>query len=160
MNRDHLDNLLKDFGQMLTTESVIGQPITIGKVTIVPVVSVSFAFGSGAGAKNEKPLATGATAGAKLAPVAFLSIHEDGSVNLHHVKSSKESTLVDRILEMVPGLIDKISAAVSKGDKKPAVHTAGDDDEEITMDFGDAEVSDEVKAEITAAISEAVKKIT
>ncbi|MCL2498508.1 MAG: hypothetical protein FWF06_07840 [Symbiobacteriaceae bacterium] len=103
---------------MLTTETVIGSPLVFGQVTIVPVVTVSFGFGSGGGGRSgegeSSPLATGATAGAKLTPVAFLSIHEDGSVNLHHVKYRDGFSAVDRLLEMAPGLLDKISYGVNR----------------------------------------------
>ena len=113
MNREALEGMLKDFGHMLSSETVIGDPITIGKVTIVPVVSVSFAFGSGGGSgesDRERPAGANATtAGARLTPVAFLSVHEDGSVNLHHVKA-KEANIMDRLLEMAPGFIDKIGS--------------------------------------------------
>ena len=123
MNREYLETLLKDFGEILTTETVIGDPITVGKVTILPVVSVSFAFGSGGGTKSsegEKPLASAASAGARLTPVAFLTIHEDGTVGLHHVKTKESNTLADRLLEMAPGILDKVSAGINKAFGKNA----------------------------------------
>lgn len=137
MSRDYLETLLKDFGHMLTTETVIGQPMTFGKVTVVPVVSVSFGFGSGTGSKptNDRSL-SGSTAGAKLTPVAFLSIHEDGTVNLHHVQTRDANSPVDRLLEMAPGFIDKLSANFSKG-KKDEGHMPDPQEEVVHLsDFG------------------------
>ena len=39
--------IFEDFKHMITTESVVGQPIYLGDATIVPFVDISFGFGSG-----------------------------------------------------------------------------------------------------------------
>ena len=129
MDREYLETLIKDLGQMLTSETVIGEPMVIGKVTILPVVAVSFGLGSGShgtqpsngtpnGNNEKKTRIAAASAGAKLTPVAFLSVHEDGTVNLHQIQTKGVGTPVDRLLEMAPGFIDKLSATFSK-DSKP-----------------------------------------
>jgi uncharacterized spore protein YtfJ len=155
MNREYLDVLLKEFGDMLTTESVFGQPIVIGKVTIVPIVTVSFAFGSGQGNRNDKPLATGTTAGAKLSPVGFLSVHEDGSVNLHHVRSAKDSNLMDRVIEMAPGLIDKISSSLGKRSQAAEKNSDSDD---ATLEL-DEELAEKIREDVVSAVTEVAKEL-
>ena len=39
--------IFEDFKKMITTESVVGQPIYLGDATIVPFVDISFGFGTG-----------------------------------------------------------------------------------------------------------------
>ena len=163
MNNEYLETLLKDFGQMLTTETVIGEPFTIGKVTIVPVVGVTFAFGSGGSAKNsdDQPQAGAASAGARLTPIAFLSIHEDGAVNLHHVKTRDNGGTIDRLLEMAPGFIDKINAGIGQvfskndKDKKPAR-----EERLLTATSGGALEDDDLPDEVAQALQEAVAEAT
>ena len=38
--------IFDDFKKMITTESVVGEPIYLGDATIVPFVDISFGFGS------------------------------------------------------------------------------------------------------------------
>jgi len=139
MNREYLETLLKDFGSMLTTETVIGEPMVFGKVTVVPVVSVSVGIGSGGSTppEDKKSIGVASAAGAKLTPVAFLSIHEDGSVNLHHVQSHDTFGPVERFMEMAPGLIDKITAGFSRGKRTPTKDSAT-----ASMDIGQLVIDD------------------
>ena len=44
--------IFDDFKKMITTESVVGEPIYLGDATIVPFVDISFGFGSGAHGGN------------------------------------------------------------------------------------------------------------
>ena len=43
--------IFEDFKKMITTESVVGQPIYLGDATIVPFVDISFGFGTGSQAR-------------------------------------------------------------------------------------------------------------
>ncbi|MCL2548405.1 MAG: hypothetical protein FWE76_04485 [Symbiobacteriaceae bacterium] len=166
MNREYLETLLKDFGEMLTTETVIGEPLVIGKVTIVPVVSVSFAFGSGGGAKPseaERPVASAASAGARLTPVAFLSIHEDGTVNIHHVRA-KDGGLADRVLEMAPGFIDKISSGFSrtfgKSKGNQVIETISEFADDLSANIAEAGIvaeTTDLPAEVAQALAAAIE---
>ena len=44
--------IFEDFKKMITTESVVGQPIYLGDATIVPFVDISFGFGTGSQGTN------------------------------------------------------------------------------------------------------------
>ena len=39
--------IFEEFKEMITTESVVGEPIHLGDATIVPFVDISFGFGTG-----------------------------------------------------------------------------------------------------------------
>ena len=67
---------------MADVNTVIGEPITAGEVTIIPVSKVSFGFGVGGGdfaTKNQKPdrdnsFGGGSGAGLKITPIGFLIV--------------------------------------------------------------------------------------
>lgn len=116
--RDYLETLMKDLSKMLSSESVIGEPITVGQVTIVPVVTVSFGFGTGGGeGKDEKQLGgtgAGGGAGGRISPTAFLVVNGD-QVTLLPVE--KKGNTVDRLIDTIPGLMDKLNLKFGKTKK-------------------------------------------
>ena len=61
---------------------------------------------------TEKNLTAGLGAGVKITPVAFLVV-KDGTVRVLPVAVPAASTL-DRLVEMVPDAVDKVSAFFSK----------------------------------------------
>lgn len=122
-----MDTTLEKIKQMVDVNSVVGDPITSPDGTvIVPVSKISYGFASGGSdlpAKSEKQLFGGATgAGVTVSPVAFLTI-SDGSVKLLRVDAG--NTSVDRIIELAPDMIDKVTSLFKKDGKKekPAKET-------------------------------------
>ena len=120
-----LDNTIAKIREMVDVNSVIGDPIvTADGVTVIPVSKVSVGFGGGGSdfvSKNanakENPFGGGVGAGVKVTPIAFLIIKE-GSVRMIPV-ATPANTTVDRLVEMVPDTLDKISAFVdSRLEKK------------------------------------------
>jgi len=108
--------------EMVDSNTIVGQPITTPDgVTLIPISKVSFGFGGGGSEFDGKNAGTdphvggGVGAGVKIAPVAFLIV-KDGNVRVMPVAVPAVGP-VDRIVEMVPDLIDKFSAMVKK-DKK------------------------------------------
>ena len=95
--------------EMVDTNTIVGQPITTPDgVTLIPISKVSFGFGSGGadyGKVQPKDFGGAAGAGVKIDPVAFLVIKE-GSTRVLPV-AVPESTTLDRVVEMVPDLMDK-----------------------------------------------------
>ncbi|MCI1966516.1 MAG: GerW family sporulation protein [Oscillospiraceae bacterium] len=118
-----MDTTLEKIKQMVDVNSVIGDPITSPDGTvIVPISKVSYGFASGgsdfSGKVPDKQLFGGATgAGVTINPVAFLTI-ANGTVKLLRVDPG--NTSMDRIIDMAPDLIDKVSAAVGSAFHKPA----------------------------------------
>ena len=110
--------------EMVDSNTIVGQPIsTPDGVTLIPISKVSFGFGGGGsefdgkGNAAETHVGGGVGAGVKISPVAFLIV-KDGSVRVMPVAVPAVGP-VDRIVEMVPDLIDKVSAMISKKDKAP-----------------------------------------
>ena len=105
---------------MMSVNDVVGEPIVVGDVTIVPISKVSVGFGGG-GADNAKAASKdafggGMGGGVKISPVCFLVV-KDGSVRMMPVPIPANST-ADRILEMVPDTLDKISAFIDSRTNK------------------------------------------
>ncbi len=109
--------LLGEFQQIVKTETVIGDPLTVGDVTIIPVSKVSFGFGAGGRGTEEGKSSggSGSGGGATLEPLAFLVVSK-GRVQLLPLKE-KEGTL-DKVLELVPDLYSKIREFRGMRDKK------------------------------------------
>ena len=116
----NLPNMLQDtiskIREMVDVNNVIGEPITVDGVTIIPVSKVSVGFGGGGSdfAKNapagELPFGGGVGGGVKVNPICFLIV-KDGNVRMMPV-AAPASTTADRIVEMVPDTLDKIAAFI------------------------------------------------
>ena len=118
-----LENTIQKIREMVDVNSVIGQPITTPDgVTIIPVSKVSVGFGGGGSdfvnnKGGENPFGGGVGGGVKVTPICFLII-KDGNVRMMPV-AAPANTTADRIVEMVPDTIDKLTAFIdSKTEKK------------------------------------------
>ena len=120
-----LESTLGKIREMVDVNSVVGDPITTADgTTIIPVSKISVGFGGGGSdfvSKNvnrhENPFGGGAGAGVTVTPVAFLVVR-DGSVRMLPV-AAPANTTADRIVEMVPDLLDKLGEFLdSRAEKK------------------------------------------
>lgn len=111
--------------EMVDVNTIIGTPIrTDDGVTLIPVSKLSFGFASGGSdftTKNQKPEADnsfggGSGAGVNISPVAFLIVKGD-SVKLLPVNLPAGST-VDRMVELVPEMFDKVTGFIEKNKKE------------------------------------------
>ena len=109
--------------QMVDSNTIIGKPITVDGITILPVSKVSVGFASGGtdfngkNAANKDLFGGGSGAGVNIQPVAFLVI-KDGCVRT--IQLSDSSNSIDRALTMLPELVEKLTTLVKKDAKAPA----------------------------------------
>jgi sporulation protein YtfJ len=107
---------------MVDINSVIGEPINCGDVTIIPVSKVSVGFGGGGsdfvakGSNSDNPFGGGVGGGVKVTPICFLIV-KDGNVRMMPL-AAPANTTPDRIVEMVPDVLDKISAFIDSRTQK------------------------------------------
>ena len=91
--------------RMLNTKTVVGDPITVGDNTLIPLISIGFGFGAGGGEGTDpsKGAGTGGGTGGGggVKPVALIIINKDGA-RVEPIKGGAAST------------IDKIADAVGK----------------------------------------------
>ena len=113
---------------MADANTIIGTPIHAEGVTLIPVSRMSFGMGGGGTEFTIKQYPNqnfggGSAASAKLEPVAFLVVREDGSVKLLPV-APPPATTVDRVIETVPEVVDKVTGFIESQQEKKAKKAA------------------------------------
>ena len=119
-----LESTLQKIREMIDANTVVGTPITTPYgFTIIPVSKVSVGFGGGGSdfvSKNlnkmENPFGGGAGGGVKVTPVAFLVV-QNGTVRMIPVAQAANTT-ADRLVEMIPDTLDKVSALIDSHTNK------------------------------------------
>jgi len=120
-----METTMQKVREMVDANTIVGEPITtVDGVTLIPVSKLSFGFaggGSDFGKKQESHDAFGGGigAGVNIVPIAFIVVKDD-SVRLLHV-SPPAATTLDRLIETVPEVIDKVSDFIKKDKEKESV---------------------------------------
>ncbi|MEG0541457.1 MAG: GerW family sporulation protein [Angelakisella sp.] len=121
------DNSMKNLKTLIDSNSVIGTPITSADGTVIlPVSKVSFGFASGGGdvpSSQKELFGGGSGGGVTITPMGFLVIR-DGDVKLLQLQSF--SNTADRVVGMVPDVMDKVNGIISgfgKKNEEPAAAT-------------------------------------
>ena len=126
--------------EIVDSNTVIGTPSTTREgTTILPVSKISFGFVSGgtdfANEKQKDLFGGAASSGASITPVGFLVIKGD-SVKL--IQLAENGRAVDRVLNMVPEVLDKVEGFISKDKKsdkgekqQPEPKTESTDEQEV-----------------------------
>lgn len=108
--QENLDTIFEKFKNMIKVETVVGEAVQIGDAILVPFVDVTFGFGTGTNegtASNPKASYGGGGGGAKMEPTAVLVIKSE-RIELFNIKGSAKYTGFDRLIGMVPDLIQKL----------------------------------------------------
>ena len=101
---------------MVDANTVVGSSIQISDgITIIPISKISFALASGGADMAAKEAASGtfgggAGCGVKIVPVAMLVVQAD-RVRLLPI-DEPASSAAERIVEQLPGLVDKITELI------------------------------------------------
>lgn len=142
MNGHPIENLMitamSSIQDMVDVNTIIGEPIeTQVGITIIPISKVGFGFAAGGSefrgetlkeySKKDKdeeilyklPFGGGAGAGVSINPVAFLVV-QDGNVKLMPVD---HDSCLDKILDYVPDLMQKINEMFNKSIQEKEVKT-------------------------------------
>ncbi len=106
--------------------TIIGAPIQAEGVTLIPVSRLSLGVAGGGTefstkkqqAGGDNAFGGGSGASARLEPVAFLVVRGD-SVKLLPV-APPPATTVDRVIETVPEVVDKVTGFIEKQQEKQA----------------------------------------
>jgi len=112
-----METTMQKIKEMIDANMIVGDPITTPDgITLIPVSKVSFGFGGGGSDFSQKNtkcgFGGGSGAGVNIVPVAFMIV-KGGETKLMYVTPSPMTT-VDRIIETVPGVIDKVTEFLSK----------------------------------------------
>ena len=106
--------------ETVDANTVVGEPIHAGEITLIPVSKISFGVGTVASefggkapkAPGDNPFGGGGGAGVKVSPVCFLAI-SGTNVRVLPVEVAP-ATGVDRVVEMIPDAVTKISGLIEK----------------------------------------------
>lgn len=133
MSENKVSEILKDIvGELknvATSQTVVGDPITVNEKTVIPVVKISVGFGAGGGQGSkgdQSGFGGGGGGAAKIEPSAFI-IMDEKKISLLSAKPGKLDALVDA----VPGLFGKIKDfrdSMKKDDKKPESDNKNNDE--------------------------------
>ena len=132
---DMLQESMAKLRELADTNTIVGQPNTTPDgVTLIPISRVSLGVGGGGSifgkkkdANPEGNLGAGMGAGVTIAPVAFLIV-KDGFTRMMPVAAPPMNT-VDRVVEMAPDVIDKVTGFIEKQqDKKKAKAEAAEEE--------------------------------
>lgn len=115
-NFEHtVESLFEGMNSMISSKTVVGEAIHVGDTVILPLVDVSFgiAAGSNAGSAKDNMNASGGLGG-KMSPNAVLVI-SNGTTKLINVKGADG---LSKLVDMVPDLVNRFSAAKDAGNKE------------------------------------------
>lgn len=113
-----MDTAMSNIKSMVDVNTIVGNPVTTPDGTvIIPISTVSFGFGAGGtqfAAKQDtvtpqNPMfGGGCGGGANVKPIAFLVV---GNGNVKLLPISDKTTPVDKIIDLVPEVVDKVNGA-------------------------------------------------
>ncbi len=116
-----LKSVVGELKEISKSETIVGEPITVGYRTVIPIVRISVGFGAGGGqgenSKAESGFGGGGGGGVKIEPSAFIIMDKDG-VSILPANKGKWDSIIDSI----PGFAKKLSKlkADYKSDDKPS----------------------------------------
>jgi uncharacterized spore protein YtfJ len=103
------------------TETIIGEPIKAGEVTLIPVSKISVGFAAGGGGNEGKSgSGAGTGGGINVTPVAFIAITGD-KVQVHPIEHSESP--MNALLSYAPDLIKKAGKFMKRDGGKPEKET-------------------------------------
>lgn len=122
-----LGTTIEKIKDMVDSRTIIGDPIDAGEgIKVIPVSKVTYGFASGGTdfpTKSSKDLfGGGGGAGVTLTPVAFLVIN-NGNVSVKYISEGPDAS-VERVIGMIPDLVDKLTEVVDKLKGKKADEVA------------------------------------
>ena len=115
-----MNSAMQKLRELVDVNTIIGDPITTPDgILIIPISRVAFGFGSGGSDwPTQNPKETfggGSGGGVSITPIGFLIV-SGGEVKL--LQLAAQGNTGDRLINMVPDLVDKVASLFSKEEKK------------------------------------------
>ncbi len=121
-------SMFEGINGVLNSRTVVGDPIYADGMTLIPLMEVTFAMGTGVLAGDARGKKSGGV-GAKMIPSSMLVI-QNGKARLVNIK--KQDTLT-KIMDLVPDVMDRIDARrnpITEDDISEALDKAAESAEE------------------------------
>lgn len=129
MNKETLGSMLNQFENFISNKTVIGEPIYLDDMVLLPIVDVSFGCACAGGNKvyeKQNGDSVGGGIGGKVSPSAILVI-KDGTVRMVSVKNQDTVT---KLMDMLPDVVDRVKTTFTKEDRQKAVDAAKNSEKE------------------------------
>jgi len=107
--RELVKTTLAEVERILSTRTVVGEPITVEGNILIPLVMMGFGFGGGGMARKgsvREGGGTGIGGGGGVKPVAVVIIAKDGSIKVEPTHGTIVP-VADRLIELVSKVIDR-----------------------------------------------------
>ncbi len=107
---DTLSTLLEKVKTLAKTETVVGDPIVVQDVTLIPISKISIGFATGGGGhdgNNKKDGGEGAGGGITITPIVVVVVKKGQESRLMWL--AKEDRSLNKLLDLVPGILDRIA---------------------------------------------------
>lgn len=119
---EDLKHLGEQLEHLISSKTVIGEPIAVGEVTLVPVIKANFGFGMGGGNSDgvKRGGVSGGGGGANILPIAMIVV-KGSEVSLLPLDKQESGTL-GPLLEKLPQLYEKV-VAMRKGKSEEQAET-------------------------------------
>ncbi len=111
-----MNEAMEHIRQMVDVNTIVGSPVTTADgTTIIPISKVAFGFGAGGSEFNAKKsekaddnamFGGGSGGGVSINPVAFLVVNSE---QIKLLPISNSATTVDKLIDLVPDLINKFN---------------------------------------------------
>ena len=114
-----LDVTMEKLRTVVDSDTIIGERISVGDITIIPVSKVSFGLASGGsdfGCKSNpnKMFGGGGGAGATVNPVCFLVVKGDEVKVLNTSPVTDATTSIEKAVLAVPEIIERVTGMFKK----------------------------------------------
>ena len=111
-----MDVTMDKVRSLVDSDTIIGNPIVVGEVTIIPVSKVAFGLASGGSdfpskTINAKMFGGGGGAGAAVTPICFLVVK---GTDVKILSATVETSAIEKAISAVPEVIDTITNLFKK----------------------------------------------
>jgi sporulation protein YtfJ len=140
---------MENLKEMIDVNTIIGDPVETPDGSVILTVSkVGFGFaaggsefildgggkggdsGSNQSSQKQQPFGGGSGGGVSITPIAFLIVSSKGIKMLHLDESTH---LIDRLLDLAPGAIEKIQGMMKKDDNKQDNNSQGNHNQKLDL---------------------------
>ncbi len=101
-----IDSMFDGLDRFISTKTVVGEPVKVDDVTLIPLIEASCAMGAGAFGQSDKGGSNAGGLSAKIVPSAILVIR-NGTTKLINIK---HQDAVTKIIDMVPDFMNRVVA--------------------------------------------------
>jgi uncharacterized spore protein YtfJ len=107
---------LDEIQYIARTETIVGEPITVGGVTLIPISKISVGFAAGGAGKEPKTgSGAGTGGGITVTPVGFITVIGE---KVKMVPIGKDEIDFGKLLAMTPEAVKKVQQFMNKKEEK------------------------------------------